>query len=725
MTKKEFSMGLGGRELTATFSDLADQANGSVMMRCGDTIVLVTAVMSKVDKPGIDFFPLTVDYEEKFYAAGKIMGSRFIKRESRPSDEAILSGRVVDRTIRPLFNQDIRREVQVVATVLSIDDQNDPDTLAIIGASLALGTSDIPWDGPCSAVRIKSETTTQGNPESFELLACGSTSLINMIECGAKEVSEEIIEGALKKAIEEIEKIQKWQKQIIEEVGQAKQGVPTNAVLPEHIQVVRESVWDELRETIFNGTFTKPDTNAVGNKWAQVFSQKFPEQATNTELSARIFDTAISELVHEEAVKNNRRPDGRKLDEVRPLYTQAGGLSPIVHGVGIFYRGGTHVLSVLTLGGPGDAQVVEGMEVSEKKRFMHHYNFPPFSTGEVGRMGGSNRRSIGHGALAEKALRATLPNADIFPYTIRIVSESTASNGSTSMASVCASTLALMDGGVPITRPTAGIAMGLMLSEAKSASGGMDYKILTDIQGPEDHHGDMDLKVAGTSVGITAMQMDVKVGGVPIEILIEALEKAKTARLQILAKIKEAIPEPRPELSTSAPKILTMKVGVEQIGLVIGGGGKTINKIIDETGADVNIEDDGTVFFTGKNGTAEKAMAMVKELVTGLKVGERYEGEVVKILEIGAVVKVGTFNEGLVHISEIAPFRIDKVDQALVMGEKVPVLVTEAGERVRLSIKQADPDFATRKGLKPSTTGYNGEHGPRSNNRSSGNGFRR
>src|SRR3989344_4281655 len=707
MQKKEFSTEVGGKTLSATFSDLADQANGSVMMRMGDTIVLVTAVMGKSDKAGIDFFPLTVDYEEKFYAAGKIMGSRFIKRESRPSDEAILSGRVVDRTIRPLFNQDIRREVQVVATVLSIDDQKDPDTLAIIGASLALGTSDIPWDGPCSAVRIKSETTTQGNPESFELLACGSTSLINMIECGAKEVSEEIIEGALKKAIEEIEKIQKWQKQIIEEVGQAKQGVPTNAVLPEHIQVVRESVWDELRETIFNGTFTKPDTNAVGNKWAQVFSQKFPEQATNTELSARIFDTAISELVHEEAVKNNRRPDGRKLDEVRPLYTQAGGLSPIVHGVGIFYRGGTHVLSVLTLGGPGDAQVVEGMEVSEKKRFMHHYNFPPFSVGETGRMGGMNRRAIGHGALAEKALRATLPDDVTFPYTIRLVSESTASNGSTSMASVCASTLALMDGGVPITRPTAGIAMGLMMESSNTQSSKLNYKILTDIQGAEDHFGDMDFKVAGTSEGISAIQLDIKVGGIPIKILFEALAQAREARLKILEKIKEAIPAPRPELSPNAPQILIMKAAEDQIGLVIGGGGKTINKIIDESGADVNIEDDGSVFFPGKGGTAEKAREMVKELVTPLAPGTKLEGEVVKLLDFGVVVKIGYFNEGMVHISEIAPFRLDNLDGVLAMGEKVQVMVLPEDERrpgkLRLSIKAADPTFAERKGLKPGT----------------------
>lgn len=709
-------MELAGRTLSATFSDLADQTNGSVMVRMGDTIVLVTAVMGKTDKPGIDYFPLTVDYEEKFYAAGKILGSRFIKRENRPSDEAILSGRIVDRTIRPLFNQDMRREVQVVATVLSIDDINDPDCLAVIGASLALGTSDIPWGGPASAVRVSTTPANNGDPLSFlinpapadparkhfEILVCGRDGLVNMIEAEGKEVPENIVEAALNHASSEIEKIQTWQKEVIAAMGKAKVTVPTNSVTPDHIQAVRDSIWTEIRDTLFNGAFTKPDMSAVTDKWAKIFIEKFPEQAANAELSARIFDTAVDELVHEEAIKNDRRPDGRKFDEIRPLFTQAGGLSPIVHGVGIFYRGATHVLSVLTLGGPGDAQIVEGMEVSEKKRFMHHYNFPPFSVGETGRMGGSNRRSIGHGALAEKALRATLPDTESFPYTIRLVSESTASNGSTSMASVCASTLALMDGGVPITRPTAGIAMGLM-------SSGNDYKILTDIQGAEDHFGDMDFKVAGTSEGVCAIQLDIKVGGIPVPILVEAMGKAKTARLQILAKINEAIAAPRAELSPNAPKILSMKVAEDQIGLVIGTGGKTINKIIDETGADVNIEDDGTVFFTGKLGTAEKAMEMVKELVIPLEPGQIYEGEVTKLLEFGGVVKIGHFNEGLVHISEIAPFRLGRIEEALTMGEKVKVMVLppdpDRPGKLRLSIKAADPEFAARKNLQPAAPG--------------------
>ncbi len=716
MTKKEFSMALGGRTLSATFSDLADQANGSVLMRYGDTIVLVTAVMSRHDKLG-DYFPLVVDYEEKFYAAGKIMGSRFIKRENRPSDEAILSGRVIDRTIRPLFDQDCRREVQVVATVLSVEATNDPDTLAIIGASLALGTSDIPWAGPVSAVRVGGTSenliinpaTSDPARVNLDLLICGKAGEINMIEAEGLEIPEPDVKQAMSLALAEIAKIEAWQDGIIKEMGKEKSVVATTPVTREQLALVRATVWNEMKTEVYNGTFKKPDTSAVHEKWQTLFKEKYPE--ATEELAYRIFDKALDQLVHEEAIVNNKRPDGRDFTTVRPLYTEAGGLSEIVHGVGIFYRGATHVLSVLTLGGPNDAQIIEGMEVSEKKRFMHHYNFPPFSSGEVGRMGGTNRRSVGHGALAEKALRATLPPQETFPYTIRLVSESTASNGSTSMASVCASTLALMDGGVPITRPTAGIAMGLMMDNAKgkTQNAKLGYKILTDIQGPEDHHGDMDLKVAGTDKGITAMQMDVKVGGIKLEILIGALGQAKEARLEILKAIKKAIPTPRADIKPSAPKILTMKVAEDQIGLVIGSGGKTINKIIEVSGADVNIEEDGTVFVTGRAGTAELALAMVKELVTPLTPGAKHEAEVIKLLDFGIVVKIGHFNEGLVHISEIAPFRIGILGDAIKLGDKVPVMVLPEDDRhpgkLRLSIKATDPKFAETKGLKPPAGG--------------------
>ncbi len=421
-------------------------------------------------------------------------------------------------------------------------------------------------------------------------------------------------------------------------------------------------------------------------------------------LADRHYDHQIDKLIHREAIENNARPDGRAMDEVRPLFAKAGGVSPILHGSGLFYRGETHILSVLTLGGPGDAQIIDNMEIQEtKKRFLHHYNFPPFSTGETGRIGSTNRRMIGHGALAEKALLPVIPAMEKFPYTIRLVSEALASNGSTSMGSVCGSTLALMDGGVPITAPVAGIASGLMLSVAKSASGGLEYqyKILTDIQGPEDHHGDMDFKVAGTRKGVTAVQMDVKVNGIPLKILGEAFEKAKQARFKILEVIEKEISAPRKDISPNAPKIITIRVKKDQIGLVIGGGGKTINGIKEKTGVDaIDIEEDGIIFISGKEGNADKAAKMIEELTHEFKPGERLTGTVVKLAEFGAFVALNATTDGMVHISEVAPFRIDRIETVLKVGDRVPVVVkeieTERG-RIRLSIKDADPDFVKQK----------------------------
>jgi len=420
--------------------------------------------------------------------------------------------------------------------------------------------------------------------------------------------------------------------------------------------------------------------------------------------------------VHDLAIKENKRVDGRALDEIRPLSAQAGGISPVIHGTGLFFRGQTHVLAALTLGGPGDAQLIDTIEFQDtKKTFMLHYNFPPFSVGETGRVGGFNRRMTGHGALAEKSLRAVLPAKDIFPYTIRIVSECLASNGSTSMATVCAGTIALMDAGVPITRPVAGIAMGLM-------SDGKTYKVLTDIQGPEDHHGDMDFKVAGTSEGVTGVQMDVKVEGVPIAVLVEAFAQAKKARLQILDVIQKAIPAPRPDISPRAPKILSTKVKVDQIGLVIGPGGKTINGIRERTKCDdITIEEDGTVFVTGRNGAAEAALKEIVDLTREYVAGERLEGPVVRLMDFGAFVKIGPNTDGLVHVSEVAPFRIEKISDAVAIGDVVPVVIKEIDEKGRynLSIKAADPDWATRKGLKPSSGG-GGNHDDRRSNRNGG-----
>jgi len=712
---KEYKTEIGGKPFIAQFSDLADQTNGSVLVKYGNTSVLATACMSAREREGIDYLPLTVDYEERFYASGQILGSRFMRREGKPSDEAILSGRVVDRTIRPLFNQHIRKEIQVVVTVLSIDEY-DPDVLAVCAASLALSTSDIPFNGPVSAIRlgqnsggsfIVNPTYTERASDDYQMdmTLCGRDGNINMIELGGKEIGEITASEALTLGSAEIEKIQEFQKMIIKEVGKEKVVFEEKA----HSEVMKalfeEKIGSTMKETLFVGPGSKR-TYELEAEWKKILSETLPDEDVGKALE--YFSEKVDELLHTEAIDNDVRPDGRGMEELRPLFAQAGGLVPIIHGTGIFYRGGTHVFSALTLGGPSDSQLIEGMELSEKKRYMHHYNFPPYSSGETGRMGGTNRRMIGHGALAEKALIPVLPPKEKFPYTIRVVSESMASNGSTSMASVCGSTLALMDGGVPIKAPVAGIAMGLMMRDENS------YKILIDIQGPEDHHGDMDLKVAGTREGITAIQMDVKVDGVPVKILSEAFVKAKNTRLQILDVIEKAIPAPRTDIAPSAPKILTVKIQPDQIGMVIGPGGKMVNKIREESGAEIDIEEDGTVFVTGKNGAAEKACEMITGMTRVYKPGEKFVGKVIKILDdIGAVVQFGFNAEGLVHISEIAPFRINRVSDALKDGEEVPVMIREVDDRgkTRLSIKQADPEFAAKKGLKPAERG--GSFAPR------------
>jgi len=752
MQKKEYSVEIGGKKLTAEFTDLAEQANGSVIMKYGNSAALITATMSKGEKE-TDFFPLTVDYEERFYAAGEILGSRFIRREGRPTDEAVLSGRIVDRTIRPLFDQRMRREVQVVVTILSID-EDDPDILAVIGASLALGTSDIPWSGPVSAVRIGKLRDTNHliinpvykdraeNPEfEMDVVVCGKDGLVNMIEVGGREVQEGIIVSGIEEAAKEIEKLQAWQTNIIREVGKKKQIVALPEIPTTLKQLFAEKITPRMEEYVFGRA---PTTSASQNlkgqagnariyelkgEWMAIAKERFPEERSG--LMDGLFEEEVNTFIHNEAIDNGRRPDGREMDEVRPLFARAGGVSKVLHGSGIFYRGQTHILSVLTLGGPGDAQIIDNMEIQEsKKRFLHHYNFPPFSTGETGRIGSTNRRMIGHGALAEKALIPVIPPMEKFPYTIRLVSEAFASNGSTSMGSVCASTLALMDGGVPITAPVAGIASGLMFRQqaitnpageqapygargqqptAKESgkkivrinNQAYEYVVLTDIQGPEDHHGDMDFKAAGTGTGVTAVQMDVKVDGVPIQILAEAFEKAKLARLKILETIAKEIHAPRPDISPFAPKIVTMKVRKDQIGLVIGSGGKTINGIKEKTGVDaIDIEEDGTIFISGKEGSADKAVREIEALTHEFKLGERLTGTVVKLAEFGAFVELNQTTDGMVHISEIAPFRIDRVESYLKVGEKVPVVVKEIDAergRIKLSIKDADPAFIKRK----------------------------
>jgi polyribonucleotide nucleotidyltransferase len=702
MQSQSFETQFGGRTLTAEFTDLTGQANGSVMVRYGETVVLVTAVMGAKDQPQLPFFPLSVEFEEKFYAAGAILGSRFMRREGRPSDEAVLSARIVDRTIRPLFDQTFRRDVQVVVTVLAMG-EDDPDILGIIGASLALGVSNIPWDGPVGAVRIARHKETGAviiNPTyversagnlDFEVLACGKDGLINMIETAGHEVSEEDVLMVLEASRMIHGELERFQMDIIKQLGKIK-FVAEKPLLPDSVTTVfAEQFAARLSSTLFSNQPGKSHLYELKHEFINTVSTVAPD--VSSQLAEQFFEEMLSDALHVGAIEYGKRADGRALDEVRPLYAKAGRISPVLHGTGIFYRGDTHIFTALTLGGPEAAQLIDTIETSAgNKRFMHHYNFPPFSVGETGRVGGYNRRMIGHGALAEKALLPVLPDKTSFPYTIRLVSETMSSNGSSSMGSVCASTLALMDGGVPITRPVAGIASGVMID-------GNRFALLTDIQGPEDEHGDMDLKVAGTSVGITAIQMDVKVGGVTIEILTGALEHARKARLHILETLTNELASPRPTISPRAPEIISLTILPEQIGLVIGGGGKTINKIKDESGVDeISIENDGTVFITGKNGTGTLAAAAIRALTRIYVIGETLTATVTKIAPFGAFARLDPHHEGLIHISEIAPERLESLEGILKEGDEVPVAVVKIEEgKIGLSIKRINPDFVKNK----------------------------
>lgn len=704
MQRKIYTTEFGGKTLTAEFNDLAVHTNGSVLLTYGETVVLVTAVMGKEDNPGLSYFPLSVEFEEKFYAAGEILGSRFVRREGRPSDEAILSARIVDRTIRPLFSPHLRTDVQVVVTVLSIG-ADDPDVLGVIGASLALSTSNIPWNGPVGAVRLAraKDGTIITNPTyqdrtgealDIELLACGKTGNINMIETAAHEVGESDLVALLDQATAVHRMLEAWQHEIVAEIGKTKRALEPRYI-PLPLSTLFETAFStKLHDTLFSGRAGKDHIYELKDEFLDAVGKL--EESIDSKLASSYFEEEVDKELHRGAVLMGKRADGRDFDSIRELYAQAGGISPVLHGSGIFYRGGTRIFSALTLGGPEAAQMIDTMEERDvKKRFMHHYNFPPFSVGEAGRVGGFNRRMIGHGALAEKALVPVIPSKEVFPYTIRLVSETMSSNGSSSMGSVCASTLALMDGGVPISRPVAGIASGIMMYEGS-------YRLLTDIQGPEDEFGDMDFKVAGTKSGVTAIQMDVKVEGIPVPILAEALEKARLARLEILEVMTRAIAEPRKAISARAPEIISLTILPEQIGLVIGSGGKTINGIKDETGVEeISIEDDGTVFITGKNGTGKAAADRIRALTKRYEVGERALATITKLAAFGAFARLDSYNEGLIHISEIAPFRLETVEGVLTVGETVPVVVSKVEEgKIGLSIKQADPDFAEKRGLK-------------------------
>jgi polyribonucleotide nucleotidyltransferase len=682
--------------MTIETGRLAKQSSGAVTVRYGDTEVLATAVMSKNKSNIMGYFPLMVDYEERYYAAGKIKGSRFIKREGRPSDEAVLTGRAVDRTIRPLFDMRMRNEVQVVITVLSIDGENDPDIISIIAASAALSISDIPWQGPVAAVKVGmvdgaiviNPTREQEEQSSMSITLAGSAQKVNMIEAAAEETPEDDVIAAFEQGHKVVADVAKLIDQITAEVGKEKREA-TLLVASEQIENrIKEIILENGVEDALYGTKEEIASQTAivkENAKIQIVAEMADEVVDNfDDLYALLFDEVCDLIVHQNIIKNDRRPDGRATTEIRPITCDVG-ILPRPHGSGLFTRGETQSLTVTTLGAPGDEQIIDTMEVDEKKRYIHHYNFPPFSVGEVRFMRGPGRREIGHGALAEKALVPVLPKKEEFPYTILLVSETLESNGSSSMAATCGSTLSLMHAGVPITRPVSGIAMGMMTDFSTG-----EYKVLSDIQGAEDHYGDMDLKVAGTEKGITALQMDVKMAGIDAEMFRATLMQAREGRSHILGIMLETISEPSADLSPYAPRIITMKINPDKIRDVIGPGGKVINEIIDATGVNIDIEDDGSVFITASNGEGgAAAQAMIHNLTREVQAGETFQGKVVRIMDFGAFVEILPGKDGLVHISELAHHRVNKVDDIVKIGDIVNVKVKEIDSqgRINLSMK--------------------------------------
>ncbi len=698
MKLKQFKTDWAGRELKVEIGQLAGQANGSVLLSYGQTTVLATAVMDK-DPADVDYMPLSVNYEEKFYAAGKIKSGRFIKREGRPSDESILTGRMIDRTLRPGFNQKIRNSIQIALIVLSFDKENDPDIPALIAASLALGISDIPWNGLIGGMRVGRSSNGQAGPEQewvlnptyqareasdFDLVVAGKKDRINMLEGGAVQVPEEILLSAIEFTQPHINKIIEFQESIVKEIGKEKVVLEFKELDKELVKQIKEYLSDRLETVVY-----QPD-KIERSKDILILERELiktlDENGENESQIRETFNELVDQLVHQKVTEEDKRPDGRKLDEVRPIKAQIG-LLDRTHGSGLFNRGTTQALSVVTLGGPSEGQTIDGMEEERVKQFMHHYNFPPYSVGETGRIGFTNRREIGHGALAEKALFPLIPTKEDFPYTIRLVSEILSSNGSSSMASISGSSLALMDAGVPIKTHISGVAMGLIMGPSPASD---SYKILTDIQGPEDHHGDMDCKVAGTKHGVTACQMDVKIEGVTLEILKKAFEQANKARLGIIKEMEKTIGESRKELSPLAPRILTIQIDKDKIRDVIGPGGKVINEIIDSTGVKIDIDDDGMVNITAiEEEAGNKALEWVKNLTREVKPGEVFQGKVVKIADFGAFVQILPNQDGLVHISELADYHVEKVEDVVKMGQVVVVKVKKIDElgRINLTLK--------------------------------------
>ncbi len=686
-----FETVVAGRKLVVDTGYVACQAGGSALLRYGDTVVLVTATASREPREGIDFFPLLVDYEERLYAVGKIPGG-FIKREGRPSEAAILSGRQIDRPIRPLFPEGFRNDVQVVAVVMSVEPGVEPSVLAMNGASIALGISDVPFDGPIAGVKVGlvdgeyviNPSAEQLDKSTLSLVVAGTRDAVLMVEAGANEVSEEQVLEAIMRGHDTIREIIAFQDEIIAAVGVGKREFRVFEPDSDVAAKVRKFARDKLDAAVRNPDKLAREemTDAVRLATHAHIEEEMGEDAPHKDIDAAI-DDMLKDIVRKMITVERTRPDGRALDEIRPINC-AVGLLPRVHGSAMFRRGQTQVITACTLGAIGEMQIIDDLGLEESKRYIHHYNFPPYSVGEVRPIRGPGRREIGHGALAERALLPVIPSEEEFPYTIRLVSEVVESNGSSSQASICGSTLSLMDAGVPIRKPVAGVAMGLIKYDD-------EFAILTDIQGMEDHLGDMDFKVAGTRDGVTAIQMDIKVRGISREILRSALAQAHRGRMFILDKMLETLPEPRPELSPYAPRMLTISIDPDKIRDVIGPGGKMIRKIIELTNTKIDIEDDGRVFISSiDENDAQRALAMINELVHDPEPGEVYTGKVTRIMPFGAFVEVLPGKEGLVHISQLAYERVATVEDVVNIGDEVTVRVTEIDSQGRINLSRKD-----------------------------------
>ena len=677
---------IAGRTLSIETGKLAQQAHGAAVVRYGDAVVLVTAVMGGV-REGLDFFPLTIEYEERLYAVGRIPGS-FFRREGRPTTEATLAARLTDRPLRPRFPKGMRNEVQIITTVLSADHVNQPDILGIIGASAALSVSQIPFNGPVAATRmgyvdgelVVNPTFEQLAEGKLDLTIAGSRDAVIMIEAGAKEVSEEIVLEALRIGQENNVKVIDLQDEIVAEVGKAK----VDVVLAEQADPELVSSIERIAKSAIESIIDRGEGRGERNEGIKQAERDAIEQLSeqyDAKTVAKVFDDVLKKTVRAKVIKEGKRPDGRALTEVRPLSSEVG-LLPRTHGSALFQRGETQILTVATLGSMSMTQKLDGLSPEDTKRYIHHYNFPPFSTGEARRMG-TGRREIGHGALAERALAPVIPDDADFPYAFRVVSEALGSNGSTSMGSVCGSTMALMDAGVPITRPVSGVAMGLMTDDEGN------FQVLTDIQGVEDFFGDMDFKVAGTKEGITALQMDIKVSGITQEIFRQALAQAKDGRAFILNHMLGTLAEPRTELNPNAPRMTRVTIPVDKIGALIGPGGKTIRSIIEATGASVDVENDGVVTIGASDqAAAEHAIRMIEGLTKEIEVGERYTGHVTRLMNFGAFVEILPGKEGMVHISELDATRVESVEAAVKVGDEVEVMVIEIDRMGRVNLSR-------------------------------------